>query len=164
MRLRTQIAILLVVGLPALFTACSESDRLKSDRVTMVEDGDAEMSAAVAKARGTLPQFWQVFDQRPPGTRAFCLKVRISDKNGTEFFWASNIERRDGKMFGTIDNDPNIVACVKNGEQIVIPEADIADWLYMRNGKMVGNYTVRALFKKMSPEEVEEVKRMLADP
>ncbi len=45
-----------------------------------------------------------------------------------------------------------------------IPEADISDWLYMRNGKMVGNYTLRALFKNMSPEEVREAKKRLGEP
>jgi uncharacterized protein YegJ (DUF2314 family) len=36
--------------------------------------------------------------------------------------------------------------------------------MYMRNGKMVGNYTVRPLFKSMFAEDVTKVKSMLADP
>jgi uncharacterized protein YegJ (DUF2314 family) len=53
---------------------------------------------------------------------------------------------------------------VKLGQRIEIPEADISDWLYMRDGKMVGNGTVRPLFKHMPAAEVEEVKRMMAEP
>jgi hypothetical protein len=34
----------------------------------------------------------------------------------------------------------------------------------MRNGKMVGNHTVRPLFKKMPASGVERTKQMLADP
>jgi len=34
----------------------------------------------------------------------------------------------------------------------------------LRNGKMVGNYTLRVLFKQMSKEEAEKYKQMLADP
>jgi uncharacterized protein YegJ (DUF2314 family) len=36
--------------------------------------------------------------------------------------------------------------------------------MYMRAGKMVGNYTVRPLFKSMSAEDVAKVKNTLADP
>ena len=46
---------------------------------------------------------------------------------------------------------------------IPVPEDDISDWLYMQNGKMVGNYTLRVLFKQMSASEVEKYKAMLAD-
>jgi uncharacterized protein YegJ (DUF2314 family) len=34
----------------------------------------------------------------------------------------------------------------------------------MQNGKMVGNYTLRVLFKQMSVSEAEKYKAMLADP
>ena len=100
---------------------------------------------------------------RSGGESKFALKVKITDQRGAEYFWATNIERRDSKIFGTIDNDPNIVASVKLGDRIEIPDADIADWLYMKNGKVVGNCTVRPLFKKMPKAEVERIKSMLAD-
>ena len=43
-------------------------------------------------------------------------------------------------------------------------EPDISDWFYMSGGKMVGNYTLRVLFKKMPNNEVEKYKQMLAEP
>jgi len=139
--------------------ACS-----KRDEVIGVASDDPEMTAAIAKARETLPQFWEVFDKRERGESEFALKVRITDKRGTEHFWATGIERRDGKTMGTINNDPNTVAGVRIGDRIEIPETDITDWLYMRDGKMVGNYTLKPLFRKMPPGEVERLKRMMADP
>lgn len=45
------------------------------------------------------------------------------------------------------------------GRRIVM---DIA--VYMKDGKMHGNYTLRALFKTMTPEEVREHKKLLAEP
>ena len=143
----------------AFLTACS-----KRDKVVNVEHDDADMTAAIATARETLPQFWQVFDKREHGESDFALKVKITDKRGTEHFWATDIERPDGKTMGTINNDPNIVASVKLGDRIKIPEADISDWLYMRDGKMVGNHTLKALFKKMPAGEVERLKKIMAEP
>ena len=122
------------------------------------------MTAAIAKARETLPQFWQVFDKRERGKGDFALKVRIADKKGAEHFWTTDVERRGGKAMGNINNDPNTVASVKLGDRIEIPEADITDWLYIRDGKMVGNRTLKPLFKQMPAAEVERLKKMMADP
>lgn len=143
----------------SLLTACSERDD-----VFKVESDDPAMVAAIAKAREALPQFWLVFDKRERGESDFALKVRITDKRGTEHFWVTDIERRDGRTMGTIDNDPNVVASVKLGDRIEIPEADISDWLYIRDGKMVGNETLKPLLKQMTAAEAEKLKRMMADP
>jgi uncharacterized protein YegJ (DUF2314 family) len=154
-----QIAAAVLGALLALLTACS-----KRDKVINVEHDDPEMVAAMAKARDTLPQFWQVFDTREHNETGFALKVKITDKRGTEYFWATDLERRDGKTMGTINNDPNIVASVKLGDRIEIAEADISDWLYLRDGKMVGNETVKPLLKKMPAAEAERIKKMMAAP
>jgi uncharacterized protein YegJ (DUF2314 family) len=145
----------------ALFTATACQPR---DRAVNVAPDDPDMVAAIARARETLPQFWQAYETRPRGESDFCLKVKITDQRGAEHFWVVDLERRDGKTLGTINNDPSIVASVKAGDRIEIPEADITDWLFMRAGKMVGNHTVRALFKSMPPDEVARTKIMMESP
>jgi len=155
----SQTALALLAVLLTLLTACS-----KRDKVVGVADDDPEMTTAISKARETLPQFWQVFDKRERGENGFALKVRITNKKGAEHFWVTDVERRDGKAVGTINNDPNTVTSVKLGDRIEIPEADITDWLYMRDGKMVGNHTLKPLFKQMPGAEVERLKKMMADP
>ena len=64
-----------------------------------------------------LPQFWQVFDKRERGESKFSLKVKITDKNGTEHFWATDIEGADGETIDYINDDPNTVASVKLGDR-----------------------------------------------
>lgn len=155
----SRIALILVGILLSLFTACS-----KRDKVVNAEDNDPEMVAAIAKARDTLPQFWQVFDKPERGETGFSLKVKITDKKGTEHFWATDIERRDEKIRGTINNDPNIATSVKLGDRIEIPEADISDWLYMRGGKMVGNRTLVPLLQTMPEREAAGYRKMMAEP
>lgn len=141
------------------FAACSERDTGIS-----VPSDDPAMDAAIAKARDTLPQFWQAFQARSRGDDGFALKVRIDDEFGTEYFWVINIERRDGTITGEINNDPGVVRSVKLGERIEVPERDISDWLFMRRGKMVGNETLRPLLKLMPEAEAERLKSMLAEP
>lgn len=143
----------------ALVAGCS-----RQDRVVNVDADDPEMTAAIAKARETLPHFWAVFANPTRGETNFSLKVKITDKQGTEHFWATDIEARDGKTVGTISNEPNVVRRVKLGDRIDIPQADISDWLYLREGKMIGNYTVKALFKQMPADEVERLKAVMGEP
>jgi uncharacterized protein YegJ (DUF2314 family) len=143
----------------SLGAACS-----KRDKAIGVADDDLEMTAAIAKARETLPQFWQVFDKRERAESDFSLKVRITDDRGVEHFWATDVARENGKTMGTINNDPNTVTSVKLGDRLEIPEADISDWLFIRDGKMVGNFTLKPLFKQMPKAEVEKLKGIMADP
>jgi uncharacterized protein YegJ (DUF2314 family) len=109
-----------------------------------IGEDDPEMAAAFAKARQTLPQFWQVFDKREHGESNFVLVVRITDEGRIEHFFTTDYERHDGKTMVTISN---IVASVKLGDRIEIPEADITDWQYMRDGKFVGLVTFKVRLK-----------------
>ncbi len=152
--------IAVMIALLSTLAGCAN----QTDTVIQVKDDDPEMIAAIAKARASLPQFWQVFDNPANGESNFSLKVKITDSKGTEHFWATDIERKDGKIQGTINNDPNIVASVKLGDRIPIPQADISDWLYMKNGKMVGNETLKPLLKTLPPAEAETLRGMLANP
>ena len=154
----SRVLVLSVLALIA-FSSCS-----KHDKVIGIKDDDPAMIAAIAKARETLPLFWRAFEKQERGETEFALKVRITDKHGSEHFWATDLEHRDGKIKGIINNDPNIVAKVKIGDVIEIPEADITDWLYMREGKMVGNFTLKVLFKQMPKKEVDFYKSIMVDP
>ena len=155
----SQTALALIGVVLTLLTACS-----KRDKVVGIGDDDPEMAAAIAKARQTLPQFWQVFEKREHGESNFVLVVRITDKGRIEHFFTTDFERRNGKTMVTISNAPKTVASVKLGDRIEIPEADITDWRYMRDGKYVGMTTFKVQFRHMRPADVEQVKKVMADP
>jgi uncharacterized protein YegJ (DUF2314 family) len=141
---------------------CAPSEQ--KDKVVMVADDDPQMKQAIASARARLPEFWTIFEQPSSGETNFALKVEITDASGTEFFWASNLERQDGKIFGVIDNDPNTVKSVKLGQRIEIPEDKIADWTYIRDEKIYGNLTMRPLLKTLPKEQADELRARLAEP
>lgn len=153
-----------VLGLVVLTApACGAQTRSKDATVDVAGD-DKEMTEAIAAARRTLPDFWRTYAAPMGGERGFALKVAIRDGEATEHFWVADLERRNDKILATINNDPDTVSNVKLGQRIEVIEADITDWLYLRNGKMVGNHTVRALFKTMTPEEVARIKAMMETP
>ena len=165
------VLLLLALGL----TACSRpapdsakasdttSDSSESsgsdDKVTMVDKDDPDMLAAFAKARSETDNFIAVMNA---GTgESYSVKVAVTDNVQTEYFWLDNLTYANGVFSGTIDNDPDLVKNVKMGQHIDVKKEDIFDWLYMKDGKMYGNYTVRVLLPKMSKEDADKIRAML---
>lgn len=131
----------------------------------MVSPEDAEVNAAINQARQALPAFWSEFEHPRPNESDFGLKLEIRDGDQVEHFWMTNIERRAGRISGVVSNDPEFVHNVKLGDRLPIPEKDISDWEYTRDGKLVGAYTTRVLVKRApNSDEVRHVKQMLGEP
>ena len=84
--------------------------------------------------------------------------------NSTEHMWANDLERKEGKILGTINNEPRHVNAIRRGQRIEISEGQISEWMYMRAGKIVGKHTMRPLLKRMPPQEAARNQAMLAEP
>jgi uncharacterized protein YegJ (DUF2314 family) len=83
--------------------------------------------------------------------------------------WCNNVERAGGRMFATVNNAPILASRslqrgVQRGQRIEVNERQISDWMYLRAGKIVGNYTMRPLLQRMPPQEAARYRAMLADP
>ena len=131
---------------------------------TLVEGGydEQEMDAAIARARKEVDSFIAELSKRN-GTD-FAVKVPIAEVEEVEHFWLTDIVYRDETFHGVIGNEPGVVTNVKMGQKWSVKKSEISDWMFMRDGKMHGNYTVRPLLKTMPEEEAEGIKSMLANP
>jgi uncharacterized protein YegJ (DUF2314 family) len=134
------------------------------DRVIDVPTGDPEMETAIATARARLPYFWKALARPGPGEDHFSLKVPIVDGDKSEHFWLSGIVRRPDTITGTIDNDPASVLTVKLGQRYEFTEDQISDWMFVRNGKIVGNETIRPLLERMTREEATHWRGLMEKP
>ena len=134
------------------------------DKIISVPNEDAAMNAAIAKARARLPDFWEKLANPPTGTEGYSVKVAIRDGDRTEHFWTSDIERTGERISAVIANEPQTVTTVREGQRIDVPEADISDWMFMRNGKVVGNETLRVLLDYMPDEEAAQYRAVLEEP
>jgi uncharacterized protein YegJ (DUF2314 family) len=154
----TKCVLLLLLLL--ILSGCSTNDAPD----TLIEGGydEEEMEAAIARARSEVDSF---ITEMSKGTGTdFSVKVAIEDKDETEHFWLKDIVYRKGKFEGVIDNDPGMVSNVKRGQKWSVKKSEISDWLFMRDGKMHGNYTLRPLLKTMPEEKAAKLKSMLANP
>ncbi|MBL9163420.1 MAG: DUF2314 domain-containing protein [Planctomycetaceae bacterium] len=92
------------------------------------------------------------------------MKVPIADGEAVEHFWLVGVTYQNGEFSGTINNEPGMVSNVQMGDRRQVAKAEISDWLFMRDGKMHGNYTLRPLLKTMPEKDVKIYEAMLADP
>jgi uncharacterized protein YegJ (DUF2314 family) len=134
------------------------------DKVYSFSESDPEMNAAIRKARDSLPIFWSKFAAPSSHEKDFTLKIKIDDENGTEHFWCGMIEGNSTSATCVIDNDPQTVLSVSIGQRIAADPASISDWMYMRDGKIVGGETIRVILPRLSKDEADEFRSLLAEP
>jgi uncharacterized protein YegJ (DUF2314 family) len=123
---------------------------------------EKEMYDAITQARNEVDFFISEFT-KGNGT-GFAVKAPIKDQGETEHFWVIDIAYQNGVFEGTIGNDPGVVKNVKVGQKWAIRKSEISDWVFMREGKMHGNYTIRPLLKTMPEEESAQIRAILANP
>lgn len=151
----------------ALFLALASADAVRAQDSSYIKLPNAEpqMESAKAKARATLHQFWEKLERPGAGEEGFALKVALPySPRDTEHIWTKNVERKDGRISGVINNRPRDVKTVRLGQRIEIKEHQISDWMFFRNGKMVGNFTLRPLLERMPPADAARYRAMLEEP
>lgn len=157
--------------LRALFAAvicclvASTNGSAQDTRIVDVPTGNAEMREATAKARDTLAVFWQKFESPGPNEDGFALKVAFpTGGTSNEHIWVGDLKREPGSITGIILNVPSHPKVPRQGQRVSIDETRISDWMYRRAGKIVGNYTMLPLLKRMPPQDAARYRTMLAEP
>ena len=135
-----------------------------SDPVVMVEKDDKELTAARQQAVAQLPKFWEALANPKDNEGDFALKVAVSDGESTEYFWCNDLERKEGKLSGVINNEPTLVKNVKEGERIAITDDKVWDFVWSRGDNMVGNFTARVLIKRSTDPRMKELAKTIIDP
>jgi uncharacterized protein YegJ (DUF2314 family) len=105
-------------------------DEPTHDPVLRVEAGDADMQRATAEARQRWPEFVAHFARRIPGSdRPFTVKAAFAEGEEEEFMWVQ-VQQIDGeRIVGLLGNQPHRLTELHAGQQVVVPVAEIVDWL-----------------------------------
>ena len=147
-----------IFGLFLVLICAGCGDGVYHEHALLVPQNDAEMNQAMAEARRTLPEFWKALES-PEGASGFALKIEFTDDAGTEFLWLHSIARdEEGNLQGTVNNYPNAVRNVSHGQRIEVPLDKIRDWLYVRDGKIHGNFTVQPLLARLPSEDAKKIR------
>lgn len=126
--------------------------------VVNVGSEDADMNAAIAEARHTTDAFLQILTSPKTNQTDFSAKrpYRTKDGSGNEHIWISDLSY-DGKLLhGTVGDKPLNIPDLKFNEAVAFPPAELSDWMYLEDHKVVGGYTIRVLRKHMPANEAAE--------
>jgi len=139
----------------------------KSDPLLVkVSPHDADVNDAVARARATLPIFWASFAAWRPWETGHSLKIRVAnDANDGEYIWVADVKTLgDGRYSGRFANTPMYLPGRQLRDAIEFAEADISDWMFMRNGRIVGGETIRLLLKSLPKADADALRSRLETP
>ncbi|PQO31019.1 DUF2314 domain-containing protein [Bremerella cremea] len=120
------------------------------------------MDEAIAKAKKSVDKFIKILESGEG--EDFAVKAPIKDGEKVEHFWITNIKFKDGKFIGRIGNDPGIVENVTINQKWTVGKEDISDWMFMRDDKIHGNFTMRPLLKTLPEAQAKQLRALLADP
>lgn len=130
------------------------------DTVIQIATADPQLAASRTHAIATLDQFLDVALTGRPGTSKYAVKIPLTDGTNTEVFWVNHVMRSgDGRFVGRIDNKPESVKSVKLGQTLNFSRDQIVDWMYVDNGRMVGNFSICVLLNETTSPKLSEVKQ-----
>ena len=125
-------------------------------------DSDKEMNNAIKTAKGTLDKFQKALQNNEYDSGTTALKVKFSTPTGFEHIWLANITLDSGAYYGIIDNLPNKIKSIKMGDKIKIDQENITDWMFGKNGKLVGGFTIRLIHDRLTEQEKKEFDKGLS--
>ena len=157
-----------------LLAACGAVHPQDREPVPLVPRGDPAMLAAFSRAAASFDEFLAKWRTPPPGAEGFSVKIGLKDtsaapgyatvrppalvRDPVEWFWTSRL-RRDGDSFtAEIDNDAELLHNVSQGATVRFTRQDIGDWMYLQNGKVVGNFTACPALAHASAAEKRQMK------
>jgi uncharacterized protein YegJ (DUF2314 family) len=116
---------------------------------------DSELEAAIQQAHDTLDQFIRKIATPYADRTLVALKVRFYPPDEPpQDIWVDGVTYTNGVFRGEMGDDIPTLK-LEIGSKITIDEEDIVDWMIVEDGKLVGGYTIRLAFQRMSPEERE---------
>lgn len=131
------------------------------DNVVAVLTGDEKIEKAVAKARETLPRFFELMEARTPGN--YLIKYKMEEDGQIEHIWVQ-LTGSDGDAFvGLLSNEPVLIKSRKMGEEVTVPQDRISDWMVKTDREIYGGYTMRALLDELPEDQAAALQAMLRD-
>lgn len=123
---------------------------------------EIEVSDATDKALLEIDDF--IAELSVPSGKHHSVKVPIKEDGVVEHFWLVDVAYSEGKFQGTINNDPGVISGVTLGQNWEVGKFEIVDWMYMRDGKMYGNYTLRPILKTLPQGDAAAIRNLMAEP
>ena len=142
-----------------LFTGCKDKakEQRKNDLRAIMHGltEDADMRAAMEKARATSAQFLAALQKLAPNQKQFMVRKVFPAKDAKQqILWITDLTFDGTLLHGRVDdNTAQPGSGLAKDGRVEFPPTDIVDWMFNEDGKAVGGFMLRALKKKMTEDE-----------
>ena len=122
------------------------------DRVAHIRH-DEKLLAARDAARAKLPALREAFNRGlAPGEYIDVKAPFATDSGGREWMWVEVRAWKGDRIEGTLQNEPDDVKHLRSGQDVVVSQAELFDYIFRRaDGKAEGN-TTGAIIEEMERE------------
>jgi uncharacterized protein YegJ (DUF2314 family) len=123
-----------------------------TDRVSRIRH-DEKLLAARDAARARLPALRDAFNRGlAPGEYLDVKAPFATDSGGHEWMWVEVRAWKGDRIEGTLQNEPDDVRHLRSGQDVVVSQAELFDYLFHHaDGKVEGN-TTGAIIEEMERE------------
>jgi uncharacterized protein YegJ (DUF2314 family) len=115
-----------------------------------IDENNEMMKLAITEARGKLPYLIEAIER--DDKLDVCIKLRHDYNGASYFYWVSDIKLINGTFSGKINSQDVNFPEIKMGNEVNISEGEIMDWMYQKNDKYYGNFTLKMMLK-ISPNK-----------
>ena len=114
---------------------------------------DPELDAAIAQARASVSDFIARIASPHPARTFVAVKARFFPPDGApQDIWLDEATYADGVFRGSMGDDiPSLKLFF--GDPVTVRPEQILDWMIVEDGKLIGGYTIRLAYQRMTPEE-----------
>jgi len=147
-----------------LFFSCEKTPEMISE-TKQIEYTDAELSRIAENARNTVSSFFLHLGRKSAGEYGFCVKYPFfpdgNSREGSEQIWLNDIHFKNGNYYGVLANNPQFIQDIKKGDVVIFNTDLITDWMYVRDKKIIGGFSIKYLLEKIPEDHRSEAQREL---
>jgi uncharacterized protein YegJ (DUF2314 family) len=122
-----------------------------------LDQTNGDLLQIAANARDTLPLFFRHLLRPAKDESDFSVKYPFRADIGSGFsmeqLWLKNITFKDGVYYGVLANNPFYIASMKKDDTVSFSADEITDWMYVKNGKIVGGLSIKYLLEQIPEHE-----------
>ena len=125
---------------------------MTTDQISRVASDDAQMEAAIRKAKDTFQQFLDAFCEPTEKQEGFLVKAVFVEGEQVEHVWLADLDFTGKLPRGVVGHEPQIPS-LKFMHMVEFEPSQITDWMYIEDGYLVGGYTTRVIRDRMTREQ-----------
>ncbi len=129
---------------------------------TTVSRDDAQMNAAIQRAKATLPQFLAAVKRKSGLRLTDAVKIKVKDERWSResgedrfaFIWVWSVKDEGSKLRASIVELPKEgINDLAEGQDTVFSPDQVCDWMITQGPNIWGGFTMRVLRDRMGPKE-----------